>query len=314
VTTNDGYLENARDRTNLAIRGDALVDRVEFDGRHATGVRVRLDGEWQEVSAGEVILSAGAIHTPAILQRSGIGHAEHLRSLGIEPVLELPVGENLQDHANIFLALRVKDEHRVDSDERRHTHVCVRYSTGYTGTVENDMMMVAGNIWGPRAGLGGIGGWVNQAFSRGSLRITTADPDVDPQVEERMLSDERDLARARDLVKRLLEVAAEPALKAVADEVFAGFFRKPIEDLNSDADIDAWLMAEASDAQHGVGTCRMGSTDDARTVVDPDCRVLGAEGLRVIDASIMPDVVRSNTHLTCVMIGELMADRLRSGG
>jgi choline dehydrogenase len=314
VTTNDGYLEPARDRPNLEIRGDALVDRVEFDGRRAVGARVRLGGEWQTVSAGEVILSAGAIHSPAILQRSGIGQAEHLRTLRIEPVLDLPVGENLQDHANIFLALRVNDEHRVDSNEQRHTNVCVRYSSGYPGTVENDMIMVAGNIWGPRAGLGGIGGWVNQSFSRGWLRITTADPEVDPEVEERMLSDERDLARARDLVKRLLEIAAQPAVTAVADEVFAGFFRKSVDDLKTDADIDAWLMAEASDAQHGVGTCRMGSPDDARTVVDPDCRVLGAEGLRVIDASIMPDVVRSNTHLTCVMIGELMADRLRSGG
>jgi choline dehydrogenase len=314
VTTNDGYLEPARGRSNLEIRGDALVDRVEFAGTRATGVRVRLNGEWQTVSGREVILSAGAIHTPAILQRSGVGPAGHLRSLGIEARLDLPVGENLQDHANIFLALRVRDEHRVDSDEQRHTNVCVRYSTGDPGTAENDMMMVAGNIWGPRAGLGGIGGWVNQSFSRGCLRITTPDPDVDPEVEERMLSDERDLVRARDLVKRLLEIAAQPAVSEVADEVFAGFFRKAVDDLRTDADIDAWLMAEASDAQHGVGTCRMGSTGDPRSVVDPDCRVLGVEGLRVIDASIMPDVVRANTHLTCVMFGELMADRLRAGG
>ncbi len=200
---------------------------------------------------------------------------------------------------------------RVPSHEHRHTNVCVRYSTGYAGTVENDMMMVAGNIWGLRAGLGGIGGWVNQCFSRGWVRIASVDPEIDPQVEERMLSDERDLVRARDLVRRLLEVAAHPEVAKVADEVYAGFFRKPIDDLKSDADIDAWLMAEASDAQHGVGTCRMGAPDDPRSVVDPDCRVLGTEGLRVIDASIMPDVVRSNTHLTCVMIGELMADRLK---
>ena len=314
VTTNDAYLEPARSGKNLEIRGNALVDRVEFAGTQATSVRVRLDGEWQTVSGDEVILSAGAIHTPAILQRSGVGPAGHLRSLGIEPRLDLPVGENLQDHANIFLALRVRDEHRVDSDEQRHTNVCVRYSTGDPATAENDMMMVAGNIWGPRAGLGGVGGWVNQSFSRGWLRVTTPDPDIDPEVEERMLSDERDLARARDLVNRLLELAAQPAVSRIADEVFAGFFRKSIGDLKTDTDIDAWLMAEASDAQHGVGTCRMGSPGDPRTVVDPKCRVLGTQGLRVIDASIMPDVVRANTHLTCVMFGELMADRLRADG
>jgi choline dehydrogenase len=314
VTTNDAYLEPARERPNLEIRGDALVDRVVFQGKKATGVRVLIDGESSEIGAETVILSAGAIHSPAILQRSGIGRPDALRPMGIEPLADLPVGENLQDHANIFLALHIREEHRVASDEHRHTNVCVRYSTGDPGTADNDMMIVAGNIWGPRAGLGGLGGWVNQAFSRGWLRITSADPMVDPQVEERMLSDERDLARARDLVKRLLEISSQPQITSVADQVYAGFFRKPIDDLRNDADIDAWLMAEASDAQHGVGTCRMGSPDDPRSVVDPECRVLGIEGLRVIDASIMPDVVRSNTHLTCVMIGELMADRLRGGG
>jgi choline dehydrogenase len=312
LTTNDGYLEPARDRSNLEICGDALVDRVEFDGTRATGVRVRINGEWQSISEGQIILSAGAIHTPAVLQRSGIGPADHLRSLGIDPLINLPVGANLQDHANIFLALHIRNDRRVDSVAHRHTNVCVRYSSDHPGTSENDMMIVAGNIWGPRAGLGGIGGWVNQSFSRGWLRITTADPDVDPQVEERMLSDKRDLVRARDLVKRLLDIASQPAMDEVADDVYAGFFRKPLADLQSDEQIDAWLMAEASDAQHGVGTCRMGAPDDPRTVVDPDCRVLGSEGLRVVDASIMPDVVRANTHLTCVMIGELMADRLKT--
>jgi 5-(hydroxymethyl)furfural/furfural oxidase len=314
VTTNDGYIEPARARENLEIRGDALVDRVEFQGTRATGVRARIEGEWQPIAGDEVILSAGAIHTPAILQRSGIGPSEHLRSLGVDTLVELTVGENLQDHANIVLALLIQEECRVPDTDFRHTNVCVRYSTGIDGTAENDMFLVAMNVWGPLPAVGSIGGWVNQAFSRGWVRISSADPEIDPEVEERMLSDEQDLVRMRDLVHRLVDIGHQPAVTDIAKSVFAGFNRRPLDSLKTDADIDAWVMAEAADAQHGVGTCRMGSPDDPRTVVDPECRVLGVEGLRVIDASIMPDVVRSNTHLTCVMFGELMADRLKGGG
>jgi choline dehydrogenase len=311
VTTNDGYLEPARQRKNLTIAGDALVDRVEFEGTKATGVRAQIRGAWRSVRADSVILSAGAIHTPAILQRSGIGPSDFLRSLGITPLVDLPVGENLQDHSNIALVLLIREERRVHATEFRHTNVCVRYSTGFPGTAENDMFLVAMNIWGPVAAIGTIGGWVNQAFSRGWVRITSPDPAIDPEVEERMLSDERDLVRMRDLVRRLMEIAHQAAVQATAKEVFAGFNRKPLDDLKTDADIDDWVMAESADAQHGVGTCRMGAADDPRSVVDPTCRVLGTENLRVIDASIMPDVVRANTHLACVMFGELMADRLK---
>jgi choline dehydrogenase-like flavoprotein len=312
VTTNDGYIEPARSRSNLEVKGDALVGNVEFDRKRATAVRVRVDGQWRTISGGEIILSAGAIHTPAILQRSGLGRAEQLRSLGIEPVVDLPVGENLQDHANIMLAVLLQEKSRVKNTEFRHTNVCVRYSTGLPGTAENDMFLVAMNLWGPVPAIGTIGGWVNQSFSRGWVRITSPDPDVDPEIEERMLSDERDLVRMRDMVRRLIEVAHQPAVASIAKDVLAGLNRKPLDELKTDSEIDAWVMAASADAQHGVGTCRMGSPEDPRTVVDPDCRVLGTERLRVIDASIMPDVVRANTHLTCVMFGELMADRLKN--
>jgi choline dehydrogenase len=311
VTTNDGYLEPARERPNLTMRGDALVDRVEFAGTRAAGVRALIEGVWQSVHANSVILSGGAIHTPAILQRSGVGRPDHLRPLGIAPLLDLPVGENLQDHANIMLAVLINEEHRVLERDFRHTNVCVRYSTGLPGTAENDMFLVSMNSWGPLPAVGMIGGWVNQAFSRGWVRITSPNPAVDPEIEERMLSDERDLVRMRDMVRRLMEIARQTPVTDIADEVFAGFNRRPLGDLKTDADVHDWVMAESADAQHGVGTCRMGSPDDPRSVVDPECRVLGTEGLCVIDASIMPDVVRSNTHLTCVMFGELMADRLK---
>lgn len=315
VSTNDGYLEPARERSNLEIRGDALVDRVEFDGARATGVRVRLDGVWQTIDAGEVVLAAGAVHTPAILQRSGIGQSDHLRSLGIEQRIELPAGENLQDHPAIGLLVVLNEDQRVSNAEHRHTNVCVRYSSGMAETVENDMMLCAMNLVMSNPAIGLIAGWANQCFSQGWLRITSADPDVDPQIEERMLSDERDLARMRDMARRLFEIGRHQQVVSRADRVSAtgedSAQRQAIDGFSSDAELDAWLLGGAWDAQHIVGTCRMGAPDDPRSVVDPDCRVLGTESLRVIDASIMPAVPRANTHLTCVMLAELMADRLR---
>ena len=315
VSTNDGYLEPARGRPNLEIRGDALVDKVEFSGTRATGVRVRIDGQWQSIEGAQIILSAGAVHTPAILQRSGIGPADHVRTLGIEPLLDLPVGENLQDHPNAIVLLFLKPEARVPTPDFRHTNVCVRYASGLAGAEDNDMMLVSGNIVGANPSVGMIAGWVNQCFSTGRLRITSVDPEIDPQIEERMLSDQRDLVRIRDMARRIFDAVRQPAVVSITDRAMVvstdPAHRKGIDDFTSDDDLDGWLLASASDAQHIVGTCRMGRPGDARSVVDPECRVLGTEGLRVIDASIMPAVPRANTHLTCVMVGELMADRLR---
>jgi choline dehydrogenase len=314
VSTNDAYLEPARARPNLGVRGNALVDRIEFGGNRARGVRVRLDDAWQTIEADEILLCAGAVHSPAILQRSGIGPADDLRALGIEPRIDLPVGENLQDHPLVHFLLYLREERRVTTPDHRHTNVCVRYSSGLFDTEENDMMLVATNlIYGsPETGM--IGGWVNQCFSTGSLRITTPDPLIDPEIDERMISDERDLARMRDMARRLMEIVSQPAVRDIAEHIVTlsmdPAHRKRPEELGTDGDIDAWLESAASDAQHIVGTCRMGSANDPRSVVDPQCRVLGTEGLRVIDASIMPSVPRANTHLTCVMIGELVADRL----
>jgi 5-(hydroxymethyl)furfural/furfural oxidase len=135
-----------------------------------------------------------------------------------------------------------------------------------------------------------------------------------------MLSDERDLVRMRDGARRLFEVARQPAVSGICEQITPGGvgFAMTSDDASegfqgfaSDDELDAWMFATVADTQHPVGTCRMGRPDDPRTVVDPACRVVGLDGLRVIDASIMPEVPRSNTHLTCVMIGEVMADRLK---
>ena len=147
VTTNDAYLEPARGRANLTIRGDALVDRVTFDGTRATGVRVRFGGgAWEEIAAREVVLCAGAIHSPSILLRSGVGPAADLRALGIAVVHDLPaVGRNLMDHPVLRATLHLRPEHRAEGDDARHTNACVTYSSRLGGGGERDMILIAYN-------------------------------------------------------------------------------------------------------------------------------------------------------------------------
>lgn len=319
VSTNDGYLEPARGRGNLTIVGNALVDTLTVEGNrpHATGVTVTVDRERRRIRATrEVILSAGAIHSPAILQRSGIGPAGLLRGLGIPVLADLPVGDNLLDHPILGILLDLRPDARVGTRMHRHTNCCLRYTSGLAGAGENDMIMIAGNLRSEADGdlaRGRIAVSVYQAFSQGTVRIRSSDPALDPEVEERMLSDERDLVRMRDGVRRLRDIGRHAGVAAVASRVEYGASGRSIEDELTGAALDDWMLAECSDAQHASGTCRMGAAGDRRAVVDPECRVIGCSGLRVIDASVMPEVVRANTHLTTVMIAEKMADMLRAG-
>jgi choline dehydrogenase len=315
VSVGDAYIEPARRRPNLSVVGEAHVDQVLFAGSRATGVRVRIDGVWVERQAREVVLSAGAIHTPLILMRSGIGPAAELAGLGLEIRRDAPVGRNLVDHPEVNLELRLRTEARGDSPDLRHTNCCVRYSSGLAGAGLNDMIFIAVNTSGfddERHATGFLCVSAFQTYSRGWLRIGTLDPDDEPIVELCMLSDERDLLRMRDGVRRLGEIASHPAVSGICDAIYLeGTNDRTIDDLSTAEAVDAWLMMAAGSVMHPVGTCRMGPADDARSVVDPECRVIGFEGLRVIDASIMPEVPRANTHLTSVMLAEHMAPRMR---
>jgi 5-(hydroxymethyl)furfural/furfural oxidase len=317
VSTNDAYLEPARERSNLTIAGDALVDRIEFDGGRAIALRVRINGAWHRIEGHEIILSAGAIHSPAILMRSGIGPARELAALGIAARVDAPVGHNLRDHPQLSLSIALKPAARANNLDSRHTNCCVRYSSGLAGAGVNDMIFIAYNLLGakPEAlAYGHIWASVYQSFSLGRLCITSADPDADPEIRFRMLSDPRDLIRMRDAVRRLLELGAHPAILAIASTVGVGRTIADNDPRHQGSPIpsDHWIMANCFDVQHASGTCRMGASTDTRSVVDPQCRVIGVEGLRVIDASIMPEIVRANTHLTAVTIGEHMAARIRS--
>jgi choline dehydrogenase-like flavoprotein len=299
VSTNDAYLEPARARPNLEVRGDVLLDRVLLDGRRAVGV-LAADGE--TIDASEVIVCAGAIHSPAVLLRSGIGVDDGL-----------PVGANLKDHAatpGFEVALR--PDGRMRSVDAPVLTSMLRYSSGLADAGTNDMQMVAFGAIGPTddslAGARLIGA-VMRVFSHGTVHLASDDPRVDPVVEFRMLSDERDLVRLRDCVHRMIDVVHAPAIERITESVTA--LETPLDDLGTDDAIDAWLLTNVGDYVHAVGTCRMGRAEDPAAVVDLDCRVRGYEGLRVCDASVMPDLPKANTHLTVVAIADELARRLQ---
>ena len=318
VTTNDGYLEPARGRANLEIRGRALVDRVVFEGHHATGVRVRFGTEpWTEIHGREIVLCAGAIHSPAILMRSGIGPAGQLRDRGI-PILHAheAVGGHFMDHPILRATLELKPGHRSLDADARHTNCCVTYSSGLAGGGERDMILIAYNhrtLTGPEpTPQGAVGVALYDAFSRGALHLASADPEIDPVVEENMLDDPRDRLRLRDAVRRLARLAGHPALSDIATSIRFGESPLGIGEAARlpEAELDALMLAEAGDIQHAAGTCHMSARDDPHGVVDPDLKVRGVTGLRVCDASIMPTDCRANLHFTCVMIGENLARRM----
>jgi 5-(hydroxymethyl)furfural/furfural oxidase len=290
VSTNDAYLEPARGRPNLDVLSETLVDRVVLDGRRAVGVRTAAG---ETIRAAQVVVSAGAIHSPAILLRSGVGAGDGL-----------PVGENLKDHASTAgFEIALRPDARMASPDRPVFTSVLRYSSGLSDAGPNDMQMIWFDAVGPTAeGLSGgrLLGAAMRVFSTGHVRLRSDDPNVDPEVSFGMLGDDRDRVRLHDCVRRMLEVVRHPAVDAVGDGVVA--LATPVADLRSDEDIDAWLTANVTDYVHAVGTCRMGAADDPAAVVDPHLRVRGYDDLLVCDASVMPDLPKANTHLTTVAI------------
>ena len=329
ISTNDGYLESVRGRNNLTIRGKVTVDRILFDSDQAIGVRLWHQGHHEDVRAGQVILCAGAVHSPAILQRSGIGPADWLGAAGVEVRSSLPVGLNFQDHPLVSLVLQLHPE-AIPMPGFRHTNCCVRYSSNIDPAGPGDMMLVAMNRLGDSLGredlddnpqgIGMLGVWLNQCFSSGEVRITNADPLCHPIIEENMLDHADDRTRMREGVRYLAQLAAHDSIAAISQQVYVstggwvGSGGQPLGlsalmDL-TDNDLDALCLAVAGDAQHATSTCRMGAIDDPTTVVDSECRVHGFDRLKVVDASVMPTVPRANTHLTTVMIAEKIAGQL----
>jgi choline dehydrogenase-like flavoprotein len=304
ITTNDSYLEPVRHQENLTVLGGATVDRVLFDGSRAVGVVATVDGARREFRAGSVVLSAGALLSPAILQRSGIGPAALLRGLGIDVRADLPVGVGLQDHAGFELLLRAPGA-RAARSGRRRGNCTVRMSSGLPGTGFGDLLITDVNV-APDGDLGDLLCKLAQCHSRGTVAITSTDPGVDPAADFNLLSDPRDVALARYLLRHVFDLVRSGGFP---DGIgFLDVNHDPVDLTMSDAELDAWAASIVRDTAHAASGCAIGGPDDPAAVLDTGCRVRGVDGLWVADASVVPTVPRANTHLTAIMIGERVAD------
>ena len=316
-STNIGYLSEARDRPNLTIVSRALAHRVIFDGARATGVEYEADGEMQSANGDEVILSAGAIGSPHLLMLSGIGPAEHLQSMRIGVVHDSPgVGKNLRDHPQVQLTWKTKPGFEQDSLAPRIQFV-LRY-TAAGSNLRNDMLIhpfsyATRSLYYTDPNVEPIGiGMISAIYlaeSAGEILLRTTSPRIQPFLDYNLLATEFDRNRMRESVHICLDLAKKDSLAdLIEDRQF------PTDaDLASDQTLDDWMMRNVRTSHHISGTCKMGPADDAMAVVDQYARMHGIEGLRVADASVMPDCIRANTNATSMVIGERVAEFIRDG-
>jgi choline dehydrogenase len=309
------YLEPARSRPNLTIAAQTEVTRVLVEGGRVVGLEVLGDGQPVRIAAGRVTLCAGAIGSPELLLRSGIGPADELRGLGIEPCVSLPgVGANLADHAMVPLA-GIPTPGSSDPTRDPTTQVGVRYTA--PGSSELDDMQIYCTSYAAlapalreRVGVP----YVFMLFpalvrprSRGRVRLDPAAPRGPALVEPRLLEDPEDERRLVHGLRHVWELLhTQPLASRCAHVAYP-----PAEAMAVEQGVVAYVRGAAQPIYHPVGTARMGADGDAMAVVDAYGRVRGVEGLRVADASVMPTIPRANTNLSCVLIGERIASWLR---
>jgi choline dehydrogenase len=318
----DAYLNPARQRPNLDVVSGAMATRILFEGERAVGVEIARDGQLVELRAErEVILSAGTYQSPVLLMLSGIGPAGDLTPLGIEMLQDLPVGHNLQDHCmaqvnyltdeqSLFLAVTPENIALLEAEGRGplssnipeagaffrsregldapdmefHFAPSLFYDEGLTAPADH------GYCFGPV---------VIKPTSRGRVMLRAPLPDSKPRVLCNFLTTEEDRQTMITGVRMALEIAEQPPLKAVEREPFS----VPASD--SDEDIMDFIRRATQTVYHPTSSCAMGQ------VVDSELRVHGVEGLRVVDASVMPTITRGNTNAPTIMIAERGADLIR---
>jgi 5-(hydroxymethyl)furfural/furfural oxidase len=227
------YLTPAvRNRDNLTIWPETQVQSIVFEGIQAVGVRVLRNGVAETVRGREIVVSSGAIHSPALLMRSGVGPAAHLREVGVDVVADVPaVGQNLGEHPSIGLSAYLKPEARLPESMRRHLHVSLRYSSGLEGCPPGDMFLgtVGKSAWHPVGlRLGSFLLWVNKSYSRGQVRLASPDWRAEPRVEFNLLSDRRDVVRLTQGVRKLAGFFERPSLRAVASDVFPSSYSERV--------------------------------------------------------------------------------------
>ena len=333
--TANAYLKPIASRENLEIVTEALVERIIVEGGRAIGVAYRQGGQSHNAHAdGEVILSGGAINSPHMLLLSGIGPAGQLREHGIDVVVDLPgIGENLHDHPDVTVKQACTEPISLHSDVQpmgklkvglrwflfknglgatNHYEVAA-FVRSRAGIEHPDLqltflpMAVAGEFAQSSTSIGQHGFMTHadmmRPTSRGRLWLRSADPFDKPRMIFNYLQTQHDIDCMTAAVRLIRELHRQPALAK-----FSGAELSPGSDIETDADILDWLRNNIDTSFHPVSTCRMGRAGDAMAVVDPECRVIGIEGLRVVDASVMPDVVSGNTNAPTIMIAEKAAD------
>ena len=312
MSTGLTYINPNRHRLNLTVRGNVLVRRILFEGNKVSGVEVESGGETFQVEADQIVLSGGAIASPQILMLSGIGPAEHLRSLGIPVVQDLPgVGQNFRDHPMAPVRLRVRDDFPQDADAPR-IQAGLRYTAGESD-LRNDMQIMPSSFSFPLGGdpLEGEGVRfsciLELAEGKGEITLASADPHDQPNLYYGFLEEQSDRQRLREAVRICFRLLEHQAFR----DIVAGPLTPSEADLASDETLDDWLNRNVTTSQHLAGTCKMGPDSDPLAVVDQYCRVRGIEGLRVADTSVMPNVVRANTNTTAITIGERVADWMK---
>jgi choline dehydrogenase-like flavoprotein len=331
------YLKPARKRRNLDVETGAHATRVLMEGTRATGVEyVKGIRETVRVAAArEVILAGGAFNTPPLLMLSGIGPAAHLRAMGIAPVVDLPVGKNLQDHLAVMISFERLTESTFRRDMRLDRMVVSMIRAYCFGTgpgtvvpgglhafvktrpelaVPDIEFMFRGapadaHLWFPLIRPAYLDGYgirptLLHPDSRGEVLLRSTDPREPPRIAYNFFSAPDDLPRLREGVKRARAVAYQPAMAA-----YRGREVEPGERVKSDAEIDAFIRRTAITAHHPCGTCAMGLGPDA--VTDPQLRVRGVERLRVVDASAMPDLVSAHINACVLMMAEKASDLIR---
>src|SRR5215207_7735630 len=301
------YLAPARSRRNLAIRADTLVDRVVFEKSRATGVRLD-DGS--DVTGREVVLCAGTYGSPAILLRSGIGPASHLRELGIPVIQELAGdGENLLDHPLVSpdrpRPRLVRPEHAPRS--RSFIPVLAKASSRHAGD-DIDLHIYIGQNFDESAGAWFL--WITASLqfarSQGRVRLTSADPMAPLDIDHAYLSDPADLEAQCDGIEVVERIIASAPMRRVLEP-----YPENTLPWGDAAELPAWILSRFGTTFHPSSTCRMGPASDPMGVVDHDARVHGVDALRVVDASIFPTGPRANVHFTVVAVAEKLADTIR---
>ena len=316
VSSAVGYLNPARNRTGLTIRPNSLIHGIVFEGNRAVGVRGTSGGQEFSVFGDEVILCAGAIGSPHILALSGIGPGDQLRQLDIPVVQDLPgVGRNLRDHPDVPMAWRTREGFPLNVDQVATGNVTLRF-TASGSPFENDLVIYMGNYAASRPMRGldhrnpvgiGVSLGLYLALSHGELCLRSADPGEPPYLDFNLLDDPFDRSRLREALRTCAELFRHDAFGRIVDERIA-----PSDDVMNDDDaLDSWMMREVITAHHVSSTCKMGPSSDPLAVVDQYGKVYGIDGLRVIDASIMPDTVRANLNLTVLAMAERAADLIR---